>query len=190
MSDLTRTQRSLHAQTSHRLARLHQLGLADRPDEEFDRFAHVLARDSGVPGALAMVNAISDRQFFTGVHLPSADELGSVAEAEALAAAVGRVMPMEHGYCPETMDRTKPLTLPDVCMKPDFAGNEVVDLVGIRLYMGVRLVDKEQGLPLMTICIVGRERRPMEDGRRMLDYIKERGAQAQYLLDQRITALP
>ncbi|MCX4561625.1 GAF domain-containing protein [Streptomyces phaeochromogenes] len=189
MSDLTPTQRSLHAQTPHRLARLHQLGLADHPDEEFDRFTGALARGSGVPGALAMVNAISDRQFFTGLHLPSADELGSVAEAEALAAAVGRVMPLEHGYCPETMDRTKPLTLPDVCMKPDFAGNEVVDLVNIRTYMGIRLIDKEMGIPLMTICVVGREARPMEDGRRMLAYIKERGAQGQYLLDQRITAL-
>jgi hypothetical protein len=189
MSDLTRTQRTLHAQTPHRMARLHQLGLADRPDEEFDRFTTALARDSGVPGALAMANAISDRQFFTGMHLPSGDELGSAAEAEALAAAVGRVMPLEHGYCPETLDRTKALILPDVCMKPDFAGNEVVDLVGIRTYMGIRLMDKEMGIALMTICVVGRDVRPMEDGRRMLDYMKERGAQGQYLLDRRIDAL-
>jgi hypothetical protein len=189
MSDLTRTQRTLHAQTPQRLARLHQLGLADRADEEFDRFTMTLARDSGVPGALAMSNAISDRQFFTGIHLPSADELGSAAEAEALAAAVSRVMPLEHGYCPETLDRTKALVLPDVCMKHDFAGNEVVDLVGIRTYMGIRLMDKEMGIPLMTICVVGRDTRPMEDGHRMLGYIKERGAQGQYLLDQRIDAL-
>ncbi|WP_330457454.1 GAF domain-containing protein [Streptomyces sp. NBC_00820] len=188
MSDLARAHRELQAQIPQRRARLRQLGL-DRPDEEFDRFAQALGRTSGIPGAMAMANAISSQQLFTGLHLPSAEDLGSVAEAEALAAAVGRVMPLEHGYCPETMNRKVPLTLPDVCAKADFAGNEVVDLINIRTYLGVRLMDKELGIPLMTICVVGREARPMEDGQRMLAFIKERERQAQYLLDQRIDAL-
>lgn len=160
-----------------RSERLHILGLDDRPHPEFDVFAGELARAAAdlartaqVP--YAMVNLFSTgpegpHQYFAGLHVPGTQP-GSLPDAAR--PEVGRVMSRDHGWCPHVVDRRKPLILNDVCSAPRFAGNEVVDMIGIRTYMGAPLIDEETGTALGTICVIDTEPRPW--GRDGLDLIK------------------
>jgi GAF domain-containing protein len=157
-----------------RVARLRELGMGDSPDPEFDEFARNLAQATGAP--FAMVNFIDEgRQYFAGLF-PSGRTQASSELAASSAAAVepGRVMSRDHGFCPHVVVRRLPLVLDDVCDYPRFAGNPVVDEIGIRSYLGAPLIDRT-GTTLGTICVVDREPRPW--GRPGLEFIKAKAAE-------------
>jgi GAF domain-containing protein len=155
-----------------RAMRLRQLGLGQGPDPEFDAFARELAEAArDLSGAdhtpFAMVNFVTDRQYLGGLYSPpSSDPAGSVE--------LDREIPLDHGYCPHVVVRRKALVLDDVCDYPRFAGNPVVDKLGIRTYVGAPLIDRT-GAALGTICIVDSEPRPW--GHPGLNLIKERAAE-------------
>ncbi|MEV7157083.1 GAF domain-containing protein [Streptomyces misionensis] len=139
---------------------LEELGL-DRPDALFDQFAADLAHAAGTP--YAMVNAITTDQSFVGLY---SQPDGSVPQ-------VGRTMDRNHGYCPDVLDRRRPLVLPDVFAYPRFAGNEVVDMIGIRTYAGAPLIHEPTNTVLGTVCVVGLAPRPQATGKASLELIKK-----------------
>ncbi|MER7048628.1 MULTISPECIES: GAF domain-containing protein [Streptomyces] len=157
-----------------RVRRLSELGFGDRPDPDFDRFADHLAAVTGAP--YSMVNFIDEnRQYFAGLHTPSGAHKGcDLTAAAASSGAVSRFMARDHGYCPHVVVRRKALVLEDVCDYPRFAGNPVVDEIGIRSYLGAPLIDRT-GIALGTICVVDTEPRPW--GRAGLETIKTLAAE-------------
>ncbi|MDI3404005.1 GAF domain-containing protein [Streptomyces cavernicola] len=156
-----------------RVQRLRELGLGDQPDPAFDAFADRLAEITGAP--FSMVNFIDEnRQFFAGLHTPQGSHAGTEPGGAAAAGAVNRFMPRDHGYCPHVVVRRKALVLEDVCDYPRFAGNPVVDEIGIRSYLGAPLIDRT-GVTLGTICVVDTEPRPW--GRAGLETIKSMAAE-------------
>lgn len=150
----------LDPEIERRTERLHVLGLGTQPDPEFDEVAARLAEIAGAP--YAMVNFISEReQYFAGLYAPSTSRSGALEAAQTAAnASPGRVMGRDHGYCPHVVVRRKALVLGDVCDYPRFAGNPVVDEIGIRAYMGVPLIEEDTDTALGTICAVALEPRP------------------------------
>ncbi|GAB3224999.1 GAF domain-containing protein [Glycomyces halotolerans] len=154
-----------------RVRRLRELGILNQPDPEFDELARELTETTGAP--YAMVNFIDeDRQYFAGLAAP-ADDDASEALANTDAPEVGREMDRDHGYCPHVVVRQKALVLGDVCDYPRFAGNPVVDKIGIRSYLGAPLIDDE-GNTLGTVCVVDTETHDW--GRPGLEVIKEMAA--------------
>jgi GAF domain-containing protein len=149
-------------QAEQRVALLRELGL-DHPDQEFDAFAAALAADAGVPYAMVNVH-LSDQQFFVGLHSPQGGDLPEV----------GRSMPRDHGYCPDVVTRQPPLVLPNVMAHSRFAGNPVVDLIGIQTYAGARLFHEPTGTVLGTVCFVGTDPLPQETGQASLRLIQDR----------------
>lgn len=123
-----------------RVRRLRELGIEERPDPEFDEFAKRLAQMTNAP--YAMVNFISEeRQYFAGLYtVPGGGD-------------PGRVMAKTHGWCPHVVVRRLALVLDDVCAYPRFAGNPVIDEVGVRAYLGAPLIDHTD-TTLGTICVV------------------------------------
>ncbi|MER7688156.1 GAF domain-containing protein [Streptomyces sp. NPDC097610] len=167
-----------HAGTpqTERDAVLRALGLTG-PEPELDAFATQLAQEAGVP--YAMVNIFGDQQQFFGLHTPGDDsELPTV----------GRSMPLDHGFCPEVVDRKKALVLPDVFSSPRFAGNTVVDLIGIRTYAGAPLLHGDTVLG--TVCFVGPVERDLSTGRESLALIKQRRDDVMNFLYQRAGIQP
>jgi GAF domain-containing protein len=170
----------LDAEAPRRVLRLRELGLGQAPDPEFDEFARKLAETTGAP--FAMVNFIDEeRQYFAGLYAASAPTNSAVV-TEAAATDPGRVMARDHGWCPHVVVRRLPLVLDDVCDYPRFAGNPVVDEIGIRSYLGAPLIDRT-GTTLGTICVVDREPRPW--GRPGLELIKTRAAELIERIHQR-----
>ncbi|MEU1037627.1 GAF domain-containing protein [Streptomyces sp. NPDC005551] len=158
-----------------RVARLRELGIGNAPVPEFDEFARNLARTLNAP--YAMVNFIDEnRQFFAGLYTPADGQPG--VELEPQQASTSRVMARDHGWCPHVVVRRKALVLEDVCDYPRFAGNPVVDEIGIRSYLGAPLIDWNSGMALGTICVIAPETRPW--GREGLEIIK---ANAQAMVD-------
>ncbi|MFC7303622.1 GAF domain-containing protein [Streptomyces monticola] len=156
-----------------RVQRLRQLGLGDQADPAFDAFADRLAEVTGAP--FSMVNFIDEnRQFFAGLHTPQGSHSGTDLGAAAAGSGVSRYMARDHGYCPHVVVRRKALVLEDVCDYPRFAGNPVVDEIGIRSYLGAPLIDRT-GMALGTICVVDTEPRPW--GRAGLETIKSLAAE-------------
>ncbi|AXK36731.1 GAF domain-containing protein [Streptomyces armeniacus] len=161
----------------NRVVRLRELGIGDAPVPEFDDFARKLANVTGAP--YAMVNFIDeDRQYFAGLYAPGADHAVELGTSGNQSSGVGRVMARDHGYCPHVVVRRKALVLEDVCDYPRFAGNPVVDEIGIRSYLGAPLIDRT-GMALGTVCVVDQEPRPW--GRQGLETIKTLAAE---LVDQ------
>lgn len=157
-----------------RVRRLRRLGIGLHPDRAFDAFADRLAEVTAAP--YSMVNFIDEnRQFFAGLHTPDSTCSGSELTAAAAAeSAVCRYMARDHGYCPHVVVRRKALVLEDVCDYPRFAGNPVVDEIGIRSYLGAPLIDRT-GTALGTVCVVDVEPRPW--GRSGLETIKAMAAE-------------
>ncbi|MDT3397711.1 GAF domain-containing protein [Streptomyces sp. B1866] len=170
-------------------ARLRELGLTDRADPEFDAFcaelAQTAARIVGRPNApYAMINFITqDHQFFAGLYTPPSHDQPTPGTSAEGGPEVGRIMTLDQGYCPHVVDRGKALVLPDVCAYPRFAGNEVVDHIGIRTYLGAPLIDTQTGTALGTICVVDTE--PCPWGREGLAFIKDRAEQVIQLIQRR-----
>ncbi|HZG06773.1 MAG TPA: GAF domain-containing protein [Streptomyces sp.] len=155
-----------------RVARLRELGIGDAPVPEFDEFARRLAQITGAP--YAMVNFIDEnRQYFAGLYTPDVDQTVELGPNQPTAQP-GRVMARDHGYCPHVIVRRKALVLEDVCDYPRFAGNPVVDEIGIRSYLGAPLIDRT-GMALGTVCVVDQEPRPW--GRQGLETIKTMAAE-------------
>ncbi|MEV8565051.1 GAF domain-containing protein [Streptomyces sp. NPDC051322] len=135
-----------------RARRLRRLGLGERMEEAFDAFAQRLAEATRAP--YSMVNFIDEnRQFFAGLHTPAGTYTGSDLSAVAAAGGIHRIMARDHGYCPHVVARRKALVLEDVCDYPRFAGNPVVDEIGIRSYLGAPLIDRT-GIALGAVCVV------------------------------------
>ncbi|MEV6167950.1 GAF domain-containing protein [Streptomyces sp. NPDC051954] len=148
-----------------RVARLRELGIGDTPIPEFDEFARNLAQVTGAP--FSMVNFIDEnRQYFAGLY--AAGRPG--VQLDTAPQEVGRTMTRDQGYCPHVVVRKKALVLEDVCDYPRFAGNRVVDEIGIRSYMGAPLIDWKTGMALGTICVVDTDTHPW--GREGLATIK------------------
>ena len=166
-----------------RTERLRVLGLGTQPDPQFDAAASKIAEMAGAP--YAMVNFIRESdQYFAGLYAPSAPSGGALAAAQTAAhASPGRIMARDHGYCPHVVVRRKALILGDVCDYPRFAGNPVVDEIGIRAYMGVPLLDEETDTALGTICAVATEPRPW--GRAELHALKSLAAEVMQLIQSR-----
>jgi GAF domain-containing protein len=165
-----------------RVARLRELGLGQAPDPEFDAFARDLAEAaralSGADHApFAMVNFVTDHQFLGGLYAPVPP---GADPAEAV--PLGREVPLDHGYCPHVVVRRKALVLDDVCDYPRFAGNPVVDKLGIRTYVGAPLIDRTD-TTLGTICVIDNQPRPW--GHPGLNLIKERAADLVRLIRRR-----
>ncbi|GAA4896862.1 GAF domain-containing protein [Stackebrandtia albiflava] len=162
-------ERLLMTPTDHemgaRMERFRQLGIGDRPDVVFDDFAHRLAQITGAP--YAMVNFIGEEQYFAGLHAP--EPQAAAMSQDGVVAGPGRVMAKDHGYCPHVVKRRKALPLEDVCAYPRFAGNPVMDELGIRAYLGAPLID-HTGTVLGTVCVVDTE--PHDWGREGLQRIK------------------
>ncbi|MFF4954702.1 GAF domain-containing protein [Streptomyces chattanoogensis] len=155
-----------------RVARLRELGIGSSPLPAFDEFARKLARTTRTP--YAMVNFIDEkRQYFAGLYAPDLDRAVELGPAPP-SGRPGRVMDRDHGYCPHVVVRRKALVLEDVCDYPRFAGNPVVDEIGIRSYMGAPLIDRT-GMTLGTVCVVDLEPRPW--GREGLATIKSLAAE-------------
>ncbi|MFV2101864.1 GAF domain-containing protein [Micromonospora sp. LOL_024] len=140
-------------QAPQRLQRLRALGLG-RPERDFDDFARNLADITDMPWA--MVNFLDEHgQFFAGLYTGRSTPPGLSAPTPV---EPGRRMSRDQGFCPHVVHRRCALVLDDVCAYPRFAGNPVVDQLGIRTYMGAPLID-HTGTTLGTICVVGPEPR-------------------------------
>ncbi|MFI6163014.1 GAF domain-containing protein [Micromonospora haikouensis] len=161
-----------------RLHRLRALGLG-RPEREFDDFARNLADVTDMPWA--MVNFLDENgQFFAGLYTGRTTQPGVSAAATPL--EPGRRMSRDQGFCPHVVHRRRALVLDDVCAYPRFAGNPVVDQLGIRTYMGAPLID-HTGTTLGTICVVGTESRTW--GQQGLTTIKTWAAELSARISQR-----
>ena len=169
-----------HDTAEERLKMLAELGVDGSPDAEFDRFAaHVsgtFAAELGAAGhgLYAMVNLfMREKQTFVGLHNPPG------------ARAVARTMAPDHGFCPEMLDRTKALVLADVCAKPQFASNPVVDKLGVRTYAGAPLIHGSTGAVLGSVCVVGTSPLPTDTRQTSLALIKRHRDALMELLGQR-----
>ncbi|TDD34053.1 GAF domain-containing protein [Actinomadura sp. KC06] len=165
-----------------RMARLRELGLGQGPDGELDALARDLAETARhLVGSehppFAMVNFVTDQQYLGGLYAPAVPGADPASAVE-----LGREVPLDHGYCPHVVVRRKALVLDDVCDYPRFAGNPVVDKLGIRTYAGAPLIDRT-GTVLGTICIIDREPRPW--GHPGLNLIKERAADLMQMIRRR-----
>ncbi|MFE2426945.1 GAF domain-containing protein [Streptomyces sp. NPDC059373] len=168
---------SADAGREQRIKVLGELGLGG-PDPQFDAFAADLAREAGLP--YGMVNLFKDRQVFAGLYCSPEGDFPEV----------DRTMPLDHGYCPATIEREAPLVLPDVLDSPRFASNPVVDKIGIRTYAGAKLVHEPTGTVLGTVCVVGTVELPRETGQPMLALIKARRDALMELIYQRTGHVP
>ncbi|WP_353945990.1 GAF domain-containing protein [Streptomyces sp. HUAS MG91] len=159
-----------------RARQLLRLDLGRRPEADFDLFADRLAEVTGAP--YAMVNFPDEkRQFFAGLHTPAGGRRGGRP------IAASRSLAREHGYCPHVVARRKALVLDDVRDYPRFAGNPVVDEIGIRSYLGAPLLDDRTGLALGTVCVVDTE--PRLWGRSGLATIKEMAGELMDIVRER-----
>ncbi|WP_031088944.1 GAF domain-containing protein [Streptomyces sp. NRRL WC-3549] len=140
---------------STRGARLRRLGLGPRPDASFDSFDAFADRVAAVTSApFSMVNFIDEeRQFFAGLHAPAGAGGGHRPGGPPARGGLLRHLARDHGYCPHVLARRKALVLEDVCDYPRFAGNPVVDGMGVRSYLGAPLIDGT-GVALGTVCAV------------------------------------
>ncbi|MER6088226.1 GAF domain-containing protein [Streptomyces bluensis] len=164
-----------------RVRRLRLLGLGVHPEpgpgSGFDGFAQRLAEVASAP--YAMVTFVDEhRQFFAGLHTPD----GILVEAEGAKTMASRHMPREFGFCPHVVVRRKALVLEDVSEYPRFAGNPIVDEVGIRSYLGAPLVDRT-GIALGTVCAA--DVTPRRWGRAGLETIKAMAAELVEQLERR-----
>lgn len=140
-----------------------RLGLPTQAHPDCDTFARTMTEQTGL--LYGFVNLFLAEQTFVGLHQPPAGS-GHVI--------VGRTMSVDHGWCPEVVDRKKALPLPDVHASPRFAGNHVVDAVGIRAYFGAPLIH-DSGTVLGTVCVIDPDKRSLSDARRLRDIVIETG---------------
>jgi GAF domain-containing protein len=157
-----------------RIARLRELGVREEPDPEFDEFARTLAQDLDAP--FAMVNIIGPtRQYLAGVY-PSSQERGVEPETDPL-----RSMGCEYGYCLYVVTRQHAMALDEVMDYHLFAGNPVVEEIGVRAYLGAPLLDRTGALG--TICAV--DTKSHDWGAEGVAFIKGRAAELMERIQRR-----
>jgi GAF domain-containing protein len=167
---------SLAETAAERMARQRALGIANVPDERYDAFARKIVQSTGA--LAAMVNLVGDRrQYFAGLAVN--EDLGPADPV--FHGDPGREMDTEHGFCPHVVTRRKALVLDDVFAYPRFAGNPVVDEIGIRAYLGAPLIDRTG--PLGTICVL--DTKPHDWGSEGVAFIKARAAELVERIQQR-----
>ncbi|MFF3916431.1 GAF domain-containing protein [Streptomyces sp. NPDC001852] len=163
-------------QVRTRAERLRELGIEARPDTELDAFARKLAHRTG--GCYAGVNFFldADRQYFAGLYSVAQDTTAHVGPPLLEDPVPGRVMPrdIDMGICPHVVKRRRALVLEDIRDFPRFAGNPVVDAIGVLSYLGAPLIDST-GVVLGTICVVDQDPHPW--GRTGLETIKAMAAE-------------
>ena len=155
---------------AHRAARQRSLGLASAPDARFDALARKVVELTGAPAA--MVNLVGgDRQYFVGLHV----EADTTPGAPPFMGEPDREMDLDYGFCVHVVARRKALVLDDVFAYPRFAGNPVVDGLGVRSYLGAPLL-YDDGTVLGTVCALDPNVRTIEEhtewGQRGLETIK------------------
>ncbi|MET7903706.1 GAF domain-containing protein [Streptomyces sp. NPDC005355] len=159
-----------------RARRLRELGIEDKPVPEFDDFARELAKRTG--GCYSGVNFFidEDRQYYAGLYSAASDTTVRLESPLLENPVPGRVMPrgFDIGFCPHVVRRRKALVLEDVRDFPRFAGNHVVDAIGIHSYLGAPLID-HTGMVLGTICVVDQDPHPW--GHEGLETIKTMAAE-------------
>jgi len=168
-----------------RTSRLRILGLGERADASFDNFDAFADRVAEITESpFSMVNFIDgNRQFFAGLHTPTGTHKGTdLGTTAAGSSRAGRYVALDRGYCPHVVVRRKALVLEDVCDYPRFAGNPVVDDIGIRSYLGAPLIDRT-GVVLGAVCAV--DTVPRAWGRAGLDTIKSLAQELVGHIDQR-----
>lgn len=154
-----------------RALRLRQLslGFGQRKDPRFDEIATRIARAAGAP--IAGVNFIDENlQYFAGMYAGEGDDAAAAASpAPAPPPEQSRMISREQGYCPHVVVRRRALVLEDVCDYPRFAGDPMVDDMGVRSYMAAPLLDRA-GTVLGTVCVADVDTHPW--GRPGLELIK------------------
>ncbi|MEW2161766.1 GAF domain-containing protein [Streptomyces sp. NPDC007084] len=166
-----------------RVRRLRRLGLGERAEPAFDVFADRLARVAAAP--YSKVTFVGEeQQFFAGLHTPDrGGVLGDIPAGEReRERGIGRRLGREYGFCPHVVVRRKALVLEDVRDYPRFAGNPLVDEIGVRSYLGAPLIDST-GIALGTICVEDVEPRPW--GKAGLETIKSMAAELAGQLERR-----
>jgi GAF domain-containing protein len=165
-------------EASRRVARLRELGIKEEPDPEFDEFARDLAQKLDAP--FAMVNIIGpERQYFAGLY-PSSRDRGVASEVDPF-----RTMACDHGYCMYVVTRQHAMALDEVMDYYLFAGNPVVDEIGIRAYLGAPLIDRTGNLG--TICVL--DTKPHDWGPEGLAFIKAQAAELVERIQRRASLL-
>ncbi|AZS90062.1 GAF domain-containing protein [Streptomyces griseoviridis] len=150
---------------------IRHLGVPTGPDEIMDEFATSLATSTDF--LYGFVNVFLAQQTFVGLHNPPPDSGHMI---------LGRSMSLEHGWCPAVVRRRMALPLHDVYANCRFAGNYVVDAVGIRSYFGSPLIHPETGITLGTVCVIDPDVRTLADSRRLLGLVKSAGAEVLHTL--------
>jgi len=153
------------------------LGVPTSPDQSMDEFAQRLAEATRM--LYAFVNIFLGEQTFVGLHNPPPGSGHLI---------VPRTMRLDHGWCPAVVERKKALPLPDVHASPRFSGNYVADAVGIRSYFGAPLIHPQTGIALGTVCTIDPEARTLSDARRLLDAVKDSGAEVMHALTSGVPA--
>ncbi|MEU9021767.1 MULTISPECIES: GAF domain-containing protein [Actinomadura] len=168
---MTPVDRDVHRRT----ARLRELDLlSEDPNPEFDEFAAALAKDLDTP--IAGVNIIGpERQFFAGIY-PSSEERGVDPKNDPF-----RVMSCDSGFCIYATARMHALALDEVNDYHIFAGNPVVDAIGVRSYLGAPLIDGT--VALGTVAVIDTKTR--EWGADGIAYIKSRAAELMRKIERR-----
>ncbi|KPI02985.1 GAF domain protein [Actinobacteria bacterium OK074] len=153
-----------------RLAALHRTGHGTGPSAFFDGLATRVAEATGFP--YGMVNLYLADQTFTGLHNPP---------PESGLPQVGRTMSRRHGYCPEVVAGRKALPLWDVRASPRFAGNPVVDAIGILAYFGAPILFTDSHgteRVLGTVCVIDVEPRHKHQAAELRDTTKDAAREA------------
>lgn len=110
------------------------------------------------------------------VETAESEEPGEPDEADSSDAPPdgdARKWDRDHGWCVHVAARRRALVLEDVRDYARFAGNPVVDEIGIHAYMGAPLIDST-GTVLGTVCVTDTE--PQQWGREGLGLIKSMAA--------------
>lgn len=159
-----------------RTQRLRAMGVVDQPYPELDAIAEKLREITGA--SYAMVNfVVGGRQYFAGLSTPTGPQtLGNGQEP-------GREMELDQGFCPHVVSRGTALPLADVCAYPRFAGNRVVDELGVRTYLGAPVKDPVSGMTLGTVCVIDTE--PIPWTKQDVENIKGVAAQVTTVLRRR-----
>jgi GAF domain-containing protein len=140
-----------------RSVRHRDLSLAKVADSRFDELARKIVESTGATAA--MVNLVGqDGQYFAGLHGKAPSSPGE----PAFLGDPGREMDLDHGFCVSVVARRKALVLDDIYAYPRFAGNPVVDELGVRSYLGAPLIDDE-GNVLGTVCAIDPAPRSAQD---------------------------
>lgn len=154
-----------------RVDRLKELGIREEPDPEFDAFARMLAQQCDAP--IAGINLIgAARQYFAGLY-PSSIDRGVDPHSDEL-----RTMECHEGWCTWLIThlRMVPLALDDVTEYHVFAGNPVIDKLGIRAYLGAPLLDPTGALSALgTIFVL--DTKPHPWGMQGVEFIKAKAAE-------------